>query len=287
MNRLLFISFAAIAALAVGQSALKADRQVKNQYTIGRDTIELVGGCTFLGKVECWDMAGKRRPDLVDSVIKGVKDDLHQIEIGFRMTNRLVIYKKTTKPFFPKGSIGGNVSIENRMGEIWLGESRRPGEKGAPIQEEMRALVTVVPKGVTSLSVFARTDRPTPEVSMPFREGASIDVGGSNTKIVRIRQATTAEKQNMGRRPAWIIEMTGSGYPTLIDDQGMTVGQVDDAGKPTSQPGANPASFMFLQTPGELRKFLITVDPQYIKKLKFQGSSSGLVEITGAPANPR
>lgn len=281
MRRFIPFTFALAALTATAFTVQKVELTVKNKMAGGQKVVELVGACEFLKKVDCWDMSGKRSPSLTAMVKAVAKSELHQINLGFRSVNRLVLYRTTRLPFFPKGSLGGNLEVESRSGDMWLAESQRPGEKGGRIEEEIRAQVVVAPKGTTALSIVVRESRQLPESILPFRVGAEGKLIGGTVKIVAIRAAKPAELSRAGSKRGWIIELTQGAYPTLLDDKGIPLSLSANNGS------GSVDSMFFLDGAGPNPMFFMTVDPDRVSKIKFQSSNNRLVEITGAPANPR
>ncbi len=281
MIKLIPLTLALAALIATGYTVQEIDFKVKNKLSGGQKVVELIGACEFLKKVDCWDMKGKRSPPLTAMVKSVAKNELQQVNLGFRSINRLVIYRTTRLPFFPKGSTGGTLDVESRSGDIWLSENRRPGEKGGRIEEEIRAQVVVAPKGTTALSIVVRETRQLPETTIPFRAGAKAKVINGTVEIVAIRAAKPAELSRSGVKKGWVVELTQGAFPTLLDEKGMPLQLSANNGS------ASTDSMFFLDSAGPNAMFLMTIDPARVAKVKFQGSDSRLVEVTGAPANPR
>lgn len=266
---------------AIARQLDQPDVRVQRKATSGRTTIELVGGCEYLEKIDCWDMTGKRNAELTGMVRTAAKEEFKQIQLGFRMLNRLVIYKQTHLPFFSKGSPGGDIRVESQTNDVWLRSNQLPGEKGARIEIEYRAVVVVAPKETKSLSIQARSDTPNPETSVPFRLGAEAKAGKNSVRVLAIRKATAAELKSMGQQSGWVIEFSQSAPVDFLDSNGNSLRSSSGS---THQ---RPRSISYLQSNGSRSSMFIDFDPKEIAKLKLLGNTTTRIEITGVPANPR
>lgn len=278
---LLTLAFSILIGGAIAFQSNQPDTRVQRKATSGHTTIELVGGCEYLKKIDCWDIAGKRNAELTGMVRTAAKEEFKQIQLGFRMLNRLVIYKQTRLPFFSKGSPGGDIRVESPTNDVWLKTNELPGEKGARIEIEYRAVVVVAPKGTKSLAIQARSDTANPETTVPFRLGAEAKAGKNSVRVLAIRKATAAELKSMGQNSGWVVEFSQSAPVDFLDSNGNSLRS------PSGSTHQRPRSISYLQSNGSRTSIFIDFDPKEIAKLKLLGNTTTRIEITGVPANPR
>lgn len=272
------------AASLTGALALQADFpsvKVERKASAGRTTIELVGGCEYLKKVVCWDMRGKPNPELTNMVRNAAKEEFKQIQLGFRMLNRLVIYKQTRLPFFSKGSPGGEIRVESPTNDVWLRSNQLPGEKGGRIEVEYHAITVIAPKGTPSLSIQARSDVPNSDTSVAFRVGAEVRTALGFVRILGTRKATEAELKSMSQPKGWVIELSQRVPPDFLDSKGNSLRNF-----PVSS-HQRPRSITFLPSNGSRGLVFIDFDPKDIATMKLMGNTTSRIEIAGVPANPR